>query len=117
MPRLKDHQDKKKPAKPIRGSGNVFLDLGFSEEEAEFMLFRSELASEVLKTIRLNKWTQVEAAQILGVSQPRVSDFMHGRIDKFSADMLIRWLIKLGNSINIKIKPKRNRKTQKKKTE
>ncbi len=74
----------------IDSSGNVFADLGFPAEEAENFLARTIFMVEIKKVIRENGWTQAEAAEHLDVSQPRISDLMHGRIEKFSVDMLMK---------------------------
>ena len=57
-------------------SGNVFRDLGFSREEAEHLLIRSDLMLAVQKALERRAVKQAEAARILGVTQPRVSDLL-----------------------------------------
>lgn len=47
------------------------------------------------------QFTQREAARVLGISQPRVSDLMRGRIDRFSVDMLIKLLGKAGAEVRL----------------
>lgn len=79
-----------------RSSGNVFRDVGFSSEEAAHLSVRSELLLRLQKVIAERGLTQTEAAQLLGVTQPRVSDLMRGRIDLFSTDSLIDMLAKFG---------------------
>jgi predicted XRE-type DNA-binding protein len=79
-----------------RSSGNVFRDLGFSNEEAENLRIRSELMARLARVIHDRDLTQAEAARILGVSQPRVSDLVRGKIDLFSIDMLVNMLAKAG---------------------
>jgi predicted XRE-type DNA-binding protein len=79
-----------------RSSGNVFRDLGFSNEEAENLRIRSELMTRLARVINDRDLTQAEAARILGVSQPRVSDLVRGKIDLFSIDMLVNMLAKAG---------------------
>jgi len=70
-------------------SGNVFTDLGFGEDEAEHLRIRSTLMIEVRKLIEARKLTQGEAAKLMGVTQPRISDLVRGRIDLFSIDALV----------------------------
>jgi predicted XRE-type DNA-binding protein len=77
-------------------SGNVFRDLGFSREEAEHLLIRSDLMIAVQKALTRRRLKQAEAAKLLGVTQPRVSDLLRGRIDLFSTDALIDMLARLG---------------------
>ena len=90
--------------KVTRSSGNVFRDLGFAPEEAEHLLVRSELMIEVQKLIASRRLKQAAAAKILGVSQPRVSDLLRGRIDLFSTDTLIDMLARLGVRVRLVVK-------------
>ena len=64
--------------KIIRSSGNVFSDLGFPSEEAEYLKIRSSLMIHLRKTIEAKGMKQAEAAKLLGVTQPRVSDLYKG---------------------------------------
>ena len=82
-------------------SGNVFRDLGFSREEAEHLLIRSDLMIAVQKALERRRVKQAEAAKILGVTQPRVSDLLRGRIDLFSTDALIDMLARLGIRVRL----------------
>ncbi|MEK6663880.1 MAG: XRE family transcriptional regulator [Pseudomonadota bacterium] len=70
-------------------SGNVFLDLGFPPEEAALLAMRADLMAKLRLTIDEKKWTQAEAAKVLGIAQSRVSDLVRGKWEKFSLDMLI----------------------------
>jgi len=79
-------------AKITRSSGNVFKDLGFGREEAEHLVIRSELMIKIEKLLKARGLTQAEAAKIMRVSQPRVSDLLRGRLDLFSTDALIDML-------------------------
>lgn len=56
-----------------KGSGNVFLDLGFPPAEAEVMKLRAEVMLKVEHQLKARGWTQAEAARQLGITQPRVS--------------------------------------------
>jgi predicted XRE-type DNA-binding protein len=82
-------------------SGNVFRDLGYSPEEAEHLLIRSDLMIAVQKALERRALTQAAAAKILGVTQPRVSDLLRGRIDLFSTDALIDLLARLGIRVRV----------------
>ncbi len=92
-----------------RSTGNVFRDLGFSAEEAEHLRIRAELMVALQKAISSRDLTQVKAARLLGITQPRVSDLMRGRIDLFSADTLIDLLARLG--IGVKLTVTRSRRS------
>ena len=75
-----------------RSTGNVFRDLGFGTKEAESLRLRAELMVEVSRLIQTRKLTQRSAAILLGVTQPRISDLIRGKIDLFSIDTLVNKL-------------------------
>lgn len=87
--------------KLMRSSGNVFRDLGFPEEEAEHLRVRADLLIHIQKALRARGLKQAEAAKLLGVTQPRVSDLARGRIDLFSVDSLIDMLARLGVRVRL----------------
>jgi len=92
------------------GSGNIFADLGLSNPEE--LLMKANLSLEIHKSIRRKKLTQVQAAKLLGVDQPKVSAIVRGDLARFSTDRLLRFLRILGNDIDIVVKPKtRSQKT------
>lgn len=90
-------------------TGNVFRDVGFGREEAEHLLVRADLMIQVQKLIAARRLKQQEAAGVLRVSQPRVSDLLRGRIDLFSSDTLIDMLARLGARVRLIVKPSRRR--------
>ena len=94
---------KKEKFKVTETSGNVFIDLGFSPEEATILAMRSQLMGELRIKIRDEEWTQAEAAKILGISQSRVSDLIRGKWDKFSLDMLITLATRAGKKVELKM--------------
>jgi predicted XRE-type DNA-binding protein len=87
----------------------VFRDVGFPDEQAEHLLIRSDLMIQVQKSIAAKGLKQAEAAKVLHVSQPRVSDLLRGRIDLFSTDTLIDMLARLGVGVRLVVKPKARR--------
>jgi len=98
-----------KKVKVTRSSGNVFRDLGFSPDEAEYLKVRAELMVNLQKVITARGLKQVEAAELLGVTQPRVSDLMRRRLDLFSIDTLIDMLARLEIRAKIVLQPRRRR--------
>ncbi len=88
-------------AKVTRSSGNVFRDVGFGPDEAQHLLVRSELMLKVEKLLKQKGLTQAAAARIMGVTQPRVSDLLRGKIGLFSTDSLIDMLAKLGITVRV----------------
>lgn len=86
--------------KITRGSGNVFRDLGYSPAEAEHLRVRAELMSALYRLVKRRRLTQAQAAKLLGVSQPRVSDLMRGQFHRFSIDALVEMLAKAGVKVH-----------------
>lgn len=95
--------------KITRSTGNVFRDLGFSPEEAEHLKVRSNLMIHLQQAIATRGLKQAEAAKLLGVTQPRVSNLMQGRIDLFSIDTLIHLLGRLGIRVGLVVRPSKRR--------
>ena len=85
----------------IESSGNVFTDLGFPAEEAALMAMRAELMASLRQTITERGWTQIQAAEQLGIGQSRVSDLMRGKWDKFSLDMLVTLATRAGCKVEL----------------
>ena len=100
---------KKNAVRVTPSSGNVFRDLGFPKEESEHLLVRADLLIQVQKVIASRGLKQAEAARVLQVTQPRVSDLLRGRIDLFSTDALIDMLARLGVGVRIVVRPTRAR--------
>ncbi|WGE33804.1 XRE family transcriptional regulator [Actinobacillus genomosp. 1] len=92
-------------------NGNVFADLGFSKEEAQHLKSASEqlIMNKLILMNAMNEWIeknhlkQAEAASILGVSRPRVSDIVNRKTDKFTLDALVSFVSKTGRSVQISL--------------
>lgn len=84
-------------------SGNVFEDLGFDAEEAANLKLRSTLAIELARYIEAEGLTQAAAAERLGVTQPRVSDLVRGKLDRFSIDSLVNMLARAGRRVEVSV--------------
>ena len=80
---------------------NVFKDLGFEPEQAANLRIRAALMVSLTEHLRQANLTQKEAAKLLSVTQPRISDLIRGRIEVFSIDMLIAMLSRLGVKTSI----------------
>jgi predicted XRE-type DNA-binding protein len=91
----------------VHGSGNVFLDLGFDPEEAANLQLRSQLAIELRHYVKAEGITQTEAAARFGVTQPRVSDLMRGKLSRFTIDALVTMLARVGRRVEVSIEPMR----------
>jgi predicted XRE-type DNA-binding protein len=86
----------------VNSSGNVFVDLGYSPDEAAILQMRADLMADLRNFIKGKKLTQAKAADILGVSQSRVSDLATGKWEKFSLEMLIILATKAGMHVTLK---------------
>lgn len=75
-----------------------------SAEKANHLIARGELIEAIAQAIAERGWTQTEAARVLGVAQPRISDLINGRTEKFTVDMLMIWLEKLGKDVSLSVK-------------
>ena len=82
----------------------VLSDLGFSAAEAENLRIRSAMMRALVAHIRKRDFTQARAAKAFGVSQPRISDLMRGKIRLFSIDNLVILLAAAGLRVALKIK-------------
>jgi predicted XRE-type DNA-binding protein len=93
--------DSRKP-EVTKGSDNIFADLGFPDSEE--LLAKARLASTISDIITGRHLTQTEAADLLGTSQPKVSNLMNGRLDGFSLERLARFLNTLDRDVEIVVK-------------
>lgn len=84
-----------------KGSDNVFKDLGFGHEEAANLKIRADLMINLQKFIKSQNWTQAEAANFFGETQPRISNLMNGDIDRFAIDKLVQMLSQAGMEVRI----------------
>ena len=87
-----------------RGSGNVFADLGF--RDAEERMWKAQLAIKISRLIQSKGWTQAQAAERVGLDQPKVSQLMRGALTGFSADRLFAILNRLGYNVEVRISTK-----------
>jgi predicted XRE-type DNA-binding protein len=95
--------------------GNVFADLGFAPKRANELLkaanariaeskrLKEAAAQQIAQWIKTEKLTQLAAAQILVVSRPRVSDLVNAKLARFSLDMLVSMLFRVGKSVDLVI--------------
>jgi predicted XRE-type DNA-binding protein len=93
------------PKRATRSAGNVFEDLGFSPEEAENLKVRATLMMSLRQIIDNAGITQAQAAEAFGVTQPRVSDLVRGKIELFSIDTLVNMLAAAGHHVEVSVEP------------
>ena len=86
-----------------KSSGNVFADVGLSN--ADEHLVKAKLVLKIDRLLRERGLRQVEAAGLFGVKQPDVSKLLRGDFRQFSVDRLMRFLVALGQDVEIVVKP------------
>ncbi len=86
----------------IESSSNIFADLGVAEPEEE--LAKAQLARHIRQAIKRRRLTQVGAAALIGLDQPKISALINGRLTGFSSDRLMRCLTALGQDVDIVVK-------------
>lgn len=96
-----------KPAHVTRG--NVFADLGFSPEEAAILRMKTQLHIEIMREIEKRRLTPRQLEKLLDVPQPRVSELTSGKISRMTADLLAKYLYRLGREVEMKTKQSRKR--------
>ena len=92
-------------------NGNVFSDLGFESQEAAALKQASQqlIENKVLLMKAMSEWIkqnhlkQAEAASILGVSRPRISDMMNFKVEKFTLDALVSFISKTGRTVQLSL--------------
>jgi predicted XRE-type DNA-binding protein len=85
-----------------KGSGNVFADIGFANDQE--MLVKANLALKISEIITQRRLTQIEAAAILGIPQPKLSKLLRGQFHGVSETKMLECLNKLGRDIQIVIR-------------
>jgi predicted XRE-type DNA-binding protein len=87
-----------------KGSGNVFRDLGLPN--ADLLQAKADLVHRISVLIEKRGLTQMQSAEVLGITQPKVSALLRGRLDGFSMDRLVRFLNSLDQDVRISVRPK-----------
>ena len=90
--------------KITRGSGNIFVDLGFDKIEAENLKLRSGLMIRIVQFYRKSGMTQARAAKALGLTQPRLNALLKGKIGQFSLDALVNIASQAGMNVRLVVK-------------
>lgn len=88
------------------GSGNVFADLGFDRPEVE--LAKARLSGMIAQEVAARGWTQQQAAESLGIDQPRVCRLIAGKTGQFSLERLIECLERLNFDVRVEATPARD---------
>ena len=100
-------------ANMVRGSGNVFKDLGFGEKKSVELILKSGLLQSIQETIRHRRLKQTEAAELLGIDQAKVSKLLAGQMAGFSLERLVYLVSRLGHDVELKVRtrPRASRRT------
>jgi predicted XRE-type DNA-binding protein len=88
-----------------RGTGNVFADLGLAD--AGERQTKTRLALALNRIIKDQALKQIDAARLLGVPQPKVSALVNYRLDGFSVEKLMEFIVALGRDVEIIVRPAR----------
>ncbi len=72
-------------------------------QESENMRLRSRLMIALAERIKTEAWTQKQAAARLGITQPRISDLVRGKIDLFSLDSLVNMVAAAGLHVEMSV--------------
>src|SRR6267142_4366120 len=86
-----------------KGNENVFVDCGFPPTEAENLRIRAKMMMALTLYIEDKKITQSRAARVMGVSQPRISDLVRGKIGLFTIDTLVNMVTAAGLKVDVDI--------------
>ena len=86
-----------------KGNENVFVDCGFPPAEAGNLRIRAKMLMALTGYIQERKITQARAARVMGVSQPRISDLVRGKIGLFTIDTLVNMVIAAGLKVDVDI--------------
>jgi len=86
-----------------KSSGNIFLDLGFPPHEASVMLLRAQLAEALRSWMEHEKLKQTQAAKRLGITQPRMSEIVRGKVELMSLDYLAGLCARAGLDIGLRL--------------
>lgn len=100
-------KDNRQPAGVIPSSGNVFADLDIPNPSLS--LAKANLAHRIAELVHQRKYTQVQAAELLGVTQPKVSELIRGRLQGFTLDRLLKFLNRLGQDVEISVRPSKGK--------
>lgn len=104
MHKCSKNEKNTEPEQPwVEGSGNIYKDLGFSDEESANLMARATLILEIREIVKANNWTQEEAAAALRVRQPRIAELMNMKTQCFSVDLLLKYLARLGKRVEMSV--------------
>ncbi len=101
MSKIRTHVVDGEPVTIETGSGNVFADLGLPEPEER--LLKANIAIEIANLVKAKGLTQAQTATLVGLSQPKISDILRGRLAGYSVERLLSVVNRLGRSVEVRI--------------
>ena len=84
---------------------SVWDALADTKEQAATLRARAELMQQIATIVKKNRWTQTEAAQRCGITQPRMNDLLRGRVSRFSLDALVNIATAIGRRVHVELEP------------
>lgn len=85
----------------VGGGRTVFEDLGIAMSEKDML--KVNLAALIARLIQKRKLTQAQAAELMGIDQPKVSKLLRGKLQEFTGERLMTFVLSLGHDINISV--------------
>ena len=92
----------------VKKNGNVFADIGVPNAEEHYV--KAQLVFKIDSIMKARRMKQVDAASLLGIRQPDVSKMLRGEFRQFSVERLLRFLVALGQDVEIVVRPHRDKK-------
>jgi predicted XRE-type DNA-binding protein len=96
---------RQEPKQITKGSANVFEDLGFTAQESQNLLLRSQTMIALVQWFEASGMTQAQAAKSLSITQPRFNQLLKGKIEIFSLDALVNMATSAGMRVGLSIRP------------
>jgi predicted XRE-type DNA-binding protein len=87
----------------IESYASVWDAIADTPEQAANLRARAELMQKIAAIVKESGWTQVEAADRCGVTQPRMNDLLRGRVSRFSLDALVNIATAIGRRVHLEI--------------
>ncbi len=87
--------------KKIESYASVWDALADTPEQAANLRARAELMQQIAAIVKESAWTQTEAAEQCGVTQPRMNDLLRGRVSRFSLDALVNIATAIGRRVHL----------------
>jgi predicted XRE-type DNA-binding protein len=94
---------RKKPVQQVESFASVWDAIADTPEQAANLRARSALMRQITAIVKESNWTQTEAAQRCGVTQPRMNDLLRGRLSRFSLDALVNIATAMGREVHFEL--------------